>query len=197
MDFRTGQQEGTTFVYVKPFSATRALVEYTLFTARLLRSEEYEVGLKDYISRIIGTTDYTIAEVENGIIPMTNHRFPAVDGRVVNIGTAGGQTKGSSGYTFQYIQKHSARLVNSLIKKGNPFVARPAGPSRFRFYDSVLLQVLKSGSVPGDKVFTDLFQKNKPQRVLRFLDNETSLGDELRIISSLPTWPFLRAALKQ
>ena len=32
MDFRTDQQHGTTFIYVKPFSATKALVEYTLFT---------------------------------------------------------------------------------------------------------------------------------------------------------------------
>jgi len=29
------------------------------------------------------------------------------------------------------------------------------------------------------------------------LDNETSLNDELKIISSLPTWPFLKAAFKQ
>ena len=197
MDFRTSQQEGTTFVYVKPFSATRALVEYTLFTEKLLTKEAYETGLKDYIGRVMGISEYTVVEEENGIIPMTNYRFPAVEGRIVHIGTAGGQTKASSGYTFQYIQKHSARLVKSLIQKGNPFVSRPGGPARFRFYDSVLLHVLKNGMVPGDKVFTDLFQKNKPQRVLRFLDNETSLGDELGVISSLPTWPFLRAALRQ
>ncbi|HRG94308.1 MAG TPA: lycopene cyclase family protein, partial [Chitinophagaceae bacterium] len=138
-----------------------------------------------------------ITEIENGIIPMTNYRFPAVDGRIIFLGTAGGQTKASSGYTFQFIQKHSARLVNSLIKKGNPFVSRPGGPARYRFYDSVLLHVLKNGLVPGDKVFTDLFKKNKPQRVLRFLDNESSLGDELKIVSSLPTWPFLKAAIRQ
>ncbi len=197
MDFRTGQEAGTTFVYVKPFSANRALVEYTLFTEQLLASDAYDEGLKNYIRQFIGTEDYTITEVENGIIPMTNYRFPSVDGRIIFLGTAGGQTKASSGYTFQFIQKHAARLVQSLIKKGNPFVSRPGGPVRFRFYDSVLLHVLKNGLVPGDKVFTDLFKKNKPQRVLRFLDNESSLGDELKIISSLPTWPFLKAAIRQ
>ena len=197
MDFRTGQEAGTTFVYVKPFSATRALVEYTLFTAQLLESNAYDEGLKNYIRQHIGTTEYVITEIENGIIPMTNYRFPAVDRRIIFLGTAGGQTKASSGYTFQFIQKHSARLVNSLIKKGNPFVSRPGGPARYRFYDSVLLHVLKNGLVPGDKVFTDLFKKNKPQRVLRFLDNESSLGDELKIVSSLPTWPFLKAAIRQ
>ncbi len=197
MDFRTGQEAGTTFVYVKPFSATRALVEYTLFTEQLLESAAYDEGLKNYIRQHLGTNEYAITEIENGIIPMTNYRFPAVDGRIIFLGTAGGQTKASSGYTFQYIQKHSARLVNSLIKKGNPFVSRPGGPARYRFYDSVLLHVLKNGLVPGDKVFTDLFKKNKPQWVLRFLDNESSLGDELKIISSLPSWPFLKAAFRQ
>ena len=197
MDFRTGQEAGTTFVYVKPFSETRALVEYTLFTEQLLESSAYDQGLKSYIREQIGTASYTITEVENGIIPMTNYHFPSVDGRIIFLGTAGGQTKASSGYTFQFIQKHAARLVNSLARKGNPFVSHPGGPARFRFYDSVLLYVLKNGLVPGDKVFTDLFKKNKPQRVLRFLDNETSLGDELKIVSSLPTWPFLKAAMRQ
>ena len=42
----------------------------------------------------------------------------------------------------------------------------------------------------GKGIFTDLFKKNKPQQVLRFLDNESSIKDELKIISSLPTCPF-------
>ena len=197
MDFRVDQKRGTTFVYVKPFSATRALVEYTLFTRELLATAEYEEGLRKYISNFLSNTAYTIIEEENGIIPMTNHAFHAVSGRIINIGTAGGQTKGSSGYTFRFIQKHSARLVESLVKKGNPFIPRLDGAGRYRFYDSTLLYILHHNKVPGDKIFTLLFKKNKPQRVLRFLDNESSLGDELKIISSLPTWPFLKSAIKQ
>lgn len=197
MDFRTGQEHGTCFAYVKPFSPTKALIEYTLFTENLLQPQEYVEGLRKYISQFIGISSYSVIEEENGIIPMTNHRFPAVDGRIINIGTAGGQTKASSGYTFKFIQKHAAKLVESLVKKGNPFIARPGGPGRFRFYDSTLLHILKHNTLPGDKIFTQLFKKNKPQQVLRFLDNESSLGDELKIISSLPTWPFLKAALKQ
>ena len=197
MDFRTGQQHGTTFVYVKPFSATKALVEYTLFTEKLLEPSQYDIGLKDFIQRFLKIELYKITEEEVGIIPMTNYKFPAVDGRIVNIGTAGGQTKASSGYTFRFIQKHSARIVDNLVKRGNPFIALPGGPRRFKFYDSTLLHILKHNKLPGDKIFTRLFKKNKPQQVLRFLDNESSLSDELKIISSLPTLPFLKAALKQ
>ncbi len=197
MDFRVSQQHGTTFVYVMPFSATKALVEYTLFSEELLEPAQYDDGLSNYINEFLQTGDYTVCDEEFGVIPMTNHKFDAVDGRIVNIGTAGGQTKASSGYTFRFIQKHSARIVDSLIKKNNPFIAMPGGAGRFRFYDSTLLYILKHHKLPGDEVFTRLFKKNKPQPVLRFLDNESSLGDELKIISSLPTLPFLKAAWKQ
>jgi lycopene beta-cyclase len=114
---------------------------------------------------------------------------------MVHIGTAGGQTKASSGYTFQFIQKQSAAITDQLIKTGKPFTR--AVPKRFHFYDSVLLNILYHKNEMGKPVFTDLFRKNKPQQVLRFLDNESSLGDELKIISSLPTLPFLRAAMQQ
>jgi lycopene beta-cyclase len=197
MDFRTNQKHGTAFVYVKPFSETKALVEYTLFTEKLLEPLQYEEGLKGYITNCLKVEKYNIFEEENGIIPMTNYKFPAVDGRIINIGTAGGQTKASSGYTFRFIQKHSARIVENLVKRGNPFIPLPGGPRRFKFYDSTLLYVLKHNKVSGDKIFTSLFKKNKPRQVLRFLDNESSLGEELKIISSLPTMPFLKAALKQ
>jgi lycopene beta-cyclase len=73
----------------------------------------------------------------------------------------------------------------------------PKTAKRFRFYDNTLLHILYYEKLPGHEIFTQLFQKNKPQEVLRFLDNESSLTDELKIISTLPTWPFLKAAIKQ
>ncbi len=197
MDFRVNQQHGTAFFYVKPFSERKAMVEYTLFTEKLLEPSQYEESLKDYVKKILKIDSYKITEEEFGIIPMTNHRFPVADGSIINIGTAGGQTKASSGYTFRFIQKHSARIVETLIKRKNPFVPLPGGSGKFRFYDSTLLHILKNNQLPGDKIFTQLFKKNKPQQVLRFLDNESSIADELKIFSTLPTWSFLKAALKQ
>jgi lycopene beta-cyclase len=197
MDFRVSQQHGTTFVYVMPFSETKALVEYTLFSELLLEQPQYEEALRNYITQFLGIDSYKIAEDEFGVIPMTNYKFPSVEGGIIYIGTAGGQTKASSGYTFNFIQKHSARIVENLIKRGNPFMPLPGGPRRFKFYDSTLLRILKHRQLAGGKIFTRLFKKNKPQQVLRFLDNETSLSQELKIISSLPTWPFLKAAMKQ
>lgn len=195
MDFRVHQHHGTTFAYVLPFSSTKALVEYTLFTKNLLASQQYDEELKNYIRTFLRIDEYKVREEEFGVIPMTNEKF-SFAGNGWQIGTAGGQTKGSSGYTFQFIQKQSEQIAAYLVNRKN-LNNLPATSKRFRFYDNTLLHILYHNKLPGDKIFTKLFKKNKPRQVLRFLDNESSLKEELKIISSLPTWPFLKAALKQ
>lgn len=196
MDFRTDQQHGATFFYLLPFSGTEALVEYTLFSPHLLPEEAYDHALERYIKEKLRIESYHILEKEFGIIPMTNYPFPSTTNNIIHIGTAGGQTKGSSGYTFRFIQKHSAAIVQSLCQHGHPFAVEKAS-QRFRFYDTVLLEVLKSKRMEGAAVFTHLFKKNKPRQVLKFLDNETSLAEEVGLISTLPVLPFTRAAIKQ
>ncbi|QEC41020.1 lycopene cyclase family protein [Pseudobacter ginsenosidimutans] len=195
MDFRVSQEHGTAFVYVMPLSQRRALVEYTLFTTELLTAEQYETALKQYLQANIKST-YTVLNKEEGKIPMTNYRWPESKGRLINIGTAGGQTKPSSGYTFQFIQQQADLLCHQLAKDQQP---RPKSyqHTRFHFYDAVLLEVLAKQYSPGEIIFTRLFSKNKLSSVLQFLGNQSTLSDELRIISVLPKWTFLKAALNQ
>jgi lycopene beta-cyclase len=195
MDFRIDQQSGTAFCYVLPLSSTKALIEYTLFSPQLLPEEKYNIGLKFYIGDVLKLQSYKIVDEEFGMIPMTNFKFSTRQNNIVNIGTAGGQTKASSGYTFNFIQKHSHNLVQKIIETGEPLIAATA--SRYSFYDSVLLNILFNSSLPGRSIFTDLFKKNEAIKVLKFLDNETSFAEELKIISTLPTWPFTKAAIKQ
>lgn len=196
MDFRTSQEKAATFFYVLPFSTTEALVEYTLFSDKLLEPQVYDTALQQYIATQLGITDYQILETEYGVIPMTNYKFPNRQDNIIYIGTAGGQTKASSGYTFQFIQKRSRALVESLIQNGHPFKAA-SDSRRFHFYDSVLLHILHKRKLPGADIFTDLFKKNKACNVFAFLDNESTFADELKIISTLPTLPFTKAAFQQ
>lgn len=195
MDFRTDQRHGATFFYVLPFSPTQALVEYTLFSKKVLPDDVYEKALEHYLAQTLGINKFEVREREFGVIPMSNYTFPAKQNNIIHMGTAGGQTKASSGYTFRYIQKQSNEIVQNLLRHGTPF-SKPHA-ARFHFYDSVLLHILQHNTLPGAKIFTDLFKNNPPQRVLKFLDNETTLPEELRLISTLPTWPFLKAAIKQ
>ena len=57
MDFRVAQDHGTTFVYVMPFSANKALVEFTLFSPSLLEQDAYDEGLRDYVKDYLNITD--------------------------------------------------------------------------------------------------------------------------------------------
>ncbi|MDB5247341.1 MAG: lycopene cyclase [Segetibacter sp.] len=197
MDFRVSQQHGTTFMYVLPVANNRALVEYTLFTKEVLAESEYITALKKYISSYLNIQDYSIVEEEFGVIPMTNVKFVKQLGRVINIGTAGGQTKGSSGYTFQFIQKHTEKLVASLLKHGTIEDEESFMGKRFKFYDTTLLNILSNNTMAGDKIFADMFQKNPTERVLRFLDNESTLEDEINLMGTLPKGVFMKAALQE
>ena len=194
MDFRVDQGHGTTFAYVLPLTTRKALVEYTLFTDRLLTTEQYDQGLDEYMDRFLKIGSHKVIEEEFGVIPMTGQSFPFYRNGMYQIGTAGGQTKASSGYTFQFIQKRSDLIAQALLS-GKSLQDLPADAARFMFYDRVLLDVLAKGYWPGDRVFSRLFARNPVQRVFAFLDNESALGEELKLIASLPTLPFMRAAM--
>lgn len=197
MDFRVSQSNGTTFVYVLPLSATKALVEYTLFSDKVLHPDEYNLGLASYLQDWLQLKDYHVTEEEFGVIPMTDAVFPWYEKGMFHIGTAGGQTKASSGYTFQFIQKQSASIVQHLQHNTlHPSVQPGKALKKFNFYDSVLLRVLANNYMPGHQVFASMFKNNRPQDIFSFLDNATSFKQDLRIIRSFPTLPFLKAAVR-
>ena len=115
MDFRGEQQHEARFMYVLPFTARKALVEYTLFSATPLPKAEYEAAIREYLTAL-GVSDYRITAEEVGAIPMTDHPLPARNGaHIINLGTRGGRAKPSTGYAFKRIQQHSARLRIACI----------------------------------------------------------------------------------
>jgi len=197
MDFRIIDKPSNTFVYVLPVSNSKALIEYTVFSPALLDKAEYETGLKQYIQQYLKLSVYNIIEEEFGVIPMSTYTFSKGEGRVVNIGTAGGQTKSSSGYTFTFIQKQVAAIVQSLMQAQTPHVNEKLFDKRFRLYDDTLLNILYNHKSYASVIFTDLFKKNKPQQVLKFLDNETMLIEELRIMNTVPKNIFIPAAMRR
>lgn len=197
MDFRVSQDKGTTFVYVLPTSTTEALIEYTLFTEHLLDQGEYDKALKQYIAEYLHINEYKIEHEEYGIIPMTNTKFKSNEGRIIYIGIAGGQAKASSGYTFKFIQKRTASIVEALrLNKPIPN-NKSFNNAKGLLYDSVLLHVLHSKKLGGDEIFAAIFKNNKAVDVLQFLDNESSLLTDLKIMHSVPTTVFLPAALRE
>ncbi len=197
MDFRVSQQYGTSFVYVMPLTARKALVEYTLFTGEILEQQQYDTALEHYLQQFIGIDAYRVSETEFGVIPMTSAAMPAVQDGVYLIGTAGGQTKASTGYTFQFIQKQAASITANLASGKSPFAGRSLAAGRFRIYDNTLLRILAHKKIPGDEIFARLFEKNRASAIFRFLDNETSFTAELKIMTTVPQWAFIKAAVAE
>jgi lycopene beta-cyclase len=195
MDFGVSQENGTTFAYILPFTASKALIEFTLFSPSLLKQEEYDEALRHYISFRLGIKSYTITETEFGVIPMTNQPFKFYDKGFYNIGTAGGNTKPSTGYTFHFIQVQSERILNDLLNTGKPSHYKKS--KKFGFYDSTFLNVLASGKLPGKIVFTKLFEKNKASDIFKFLNNDTTLLEDISILRSLPPKEFLKAGIQE
>ena len=192
-DFRTPQHAQMRFIYILPFSPTRALVEYTLFSAELLEREEYTRAIEAYLRDVYGLTDYRVVERENGVIPMTDEPAPRVEGaRTLAVGTRGGRVKASTGYAFRRTQLDTAAIVESLVQHGHPFDL-PEAPGRFRALDTMLLQVMYRRGELSEKVFTYLFRRNPLSRMLRFLDEEVSVPEMLAVMATVPLGPFLRA----
>ncbi|NJL12229.1 MAG: lycopene cyclase [Microscillaceae bacterium] len=196
MDFRIEQEGQTRFMYLLPTSAYQSLVEFTVFSPDFLPVQEYEAQLRQYFLQYLGlqANEYQILEEEFGVIPMADAPLKARGGKhVVHIGTRGGQTKASTGYTFVNIQKQSEKIVAALLQKGVPF-PHPA-PSRFRLYDRMLLNVLQKQRYPARDIFARMFARHPIARVLRFLDGESRFDEEIKIMAKMPSLPFLRAGL--
>jgi len=195
MDFRVTQQQGACFFYVLPFTATQALVECTFFSGSTFPESVYTDLLIRYIRDTLKINDYVIMERELGVIPMTTAPLPQQEYFIRNIGAAAGLTKPSTGYTFQFIQDDSARIVSSLVHH----LAPPAISSsrRFRLYDRILLNVLITQKLTGYDVFSSLFSNATAPDILAFLDNSSNLRQDYKIIRTLPKIPFIRAAANE
>ncbi|VXB77686.1 Lycopene cyclase [Flavobacterium sp. 9AF] len=198
MDFSVKQNNNTRFMYLLPFSKNEALLEYTLFSKKLLKKEEYEQEIKNYIQKI-GITAYEILEKEQGNIPMTSFPFWEQNtNSIVHIGSAGGWTKASTGYTFKKAYKKAKNLVQLLQKKDIDFSNQKGlVKDKFWYYDLLFIDVLYQNNEMGAQLFSDLFQSGNPKLIFKFLDEETTFFEDLQVIWNCPKTPFLKALLSR
>ncbi len=195
MDFSVPQKGNTRFMYVLPMDKQTALFEYTLFSKDLLEVSEYEDAIKYYLKEN-GINDYKIIETEKGSIPMTSYDFTELNtSNIFNIGTAGGWTKASTGYTFRSTTKKTKDIVK-LLKSGKD-ISKYKSKSKFWFYDLLFLDVLANHNESGSTLFSSLFKKTNVKTIFRFLDEESNLWEDFKIITSVPSKNFISALFKR
>ena len=195
MDYRVQWKTDTSFAYVLPFSPTFALVEFTLFNEALIQDADYEEKLKAYISSYLKISNYTIKEVEKGSIPMSDYPFYSHHSdTITKIGTAGGWVRPSSGYSFKNAERYAQKIVENIKKGRAPH--KKIARSRFRLYDAIFLRVLKERNDLGSEIFQTLYTKHQAKTLFRFLDEESTVPEDIKIMFSLNKPIFQRALLK-
>ncbi|MDG1037872.1 MAG: lycopene cyclase family protein [Polaribacter sp.] len=192
MDFTVDQKDNTRFMYILPYAKNEALFEYTLFSEHLLPYNDYKVEIEKYLSKR-NITDYEIVEKEQGSIPMTCYKFWNHNTEnIINMGTAGGWSKASTGFTFKNTNRKTIKLIDYL-KKNKP-LPKFHKINKFWFYDLILLDILFKKNHIGAFIFGKMFQTTTPKQILKFLDEDTSLLEDFRIQLKLPIINFIKAA---
>lgn len=192
MDFRLKWKDSTSFTYILPYSANKALVEFTLFTEQLIPEEDYDNLLKDYIDKIIGIKNYVVSHVEQGVIPMSDYPFHAKNSKLITkIGTAGSWVKPSTGYSFKNAERNSQKIISNIKSGSIPSEGIPA--KKGRLYDSLFLEVLKEKNELGEELFTTMFTQNSPKLIFKFLDEQTTVPEDIQVMTSFNAIPFIKA----
>lgn len=195
MDYRMKDGNQTTFTYVLPFSKTKALVEFTYFTANIVTQDTYNNFITQYITENLKIKDYTIIETEAGNIPMTNFPFENYSTKnITKIGTAGGWVKGSTGYSFKNTEKKVSKIIENLKLNKQP--SKNLFKAKYKFYDKIFLKVLLDENEKGEWIFEQFYTKNSVETMFKFLDEESTFKEELQIMSSLFSKAFIKAFFK-
>ena len=193
MDFNCEQRNDVHFFYTLPFTQKKALIETTWLSNLEDNSlTDYDDQIENYIKLNLGIKKYKINYKEEGAIPLF---YPSYikENKKINIGSAGGMTRLSTGYTFLNIQEHSKYICKNLenIEKAKVYTIK----KKYEFLDSVFLKVLKKYPKKMPNIFFNMFIGSS-NTVIKFLSNKSNVFEDFLIISKMPKWIFIKALFK-
>ena len=190
MDFDCEQRESVHFFYTLPYEKNRALVETTWLSKMNDNSQkDYENQINNYIKNNLKIKNYEITYKEEGAIPLF-YPLNENEKNKINIGTAGGMTRLSTGYTFLNIQEHSKYIrenIDNILNAKKFEIDR-----KYQFLDEIFLRVLEKNPEKMSDVFFRMF-KTSPKTVIKFLSNKSNFLEDLSIIFKMPKLIFIRA----
>jgi lycopene beta-cyclase len=197
MDFNVEQAGNTQFVYTLPRSSKTALVELTRFGEICIEENESNDLLNGYLLRK-GINNYEINHREQGRIPMSTLQIysDSVSSGHIYLGGAAGRIKPSTGYAFKSMA-FDARIIAENVENNYDLNDRREPlerKGRFAFYDRLLLKIIEKYPEQGKHIFVSLFAKVDPNRVLKFLEEKTTVKEDMRVLGSLPKMPFIKEA---
>ena len=189
MDFACDQRNRVHFFYTLPFTKKNALIETTWISELTNKSlNDYEEQIDNYLSNHLNLRQCKINFKEKGAIPLFRQKNIKKK-NVIQIGSAGGMTRLSTGYTFLNIQEQSKYIRENIenIKRAKLFEIN----KKYDFLDKIFLKVLKNNSTEMGNVFYKMFESS-PSSVINFLSNKSNLYEDISIISKMPKWMFIK-----
>jgi len=178
MDFDCDQRESVHFFYTLPYSKNKALVETTWLSKMNDASQkDYDKQLKNYIENHLNLKNYKITYKEEGAIPLFYSVYEEAKNKI-DIGTAGGMTRLSTGYTFLNIQEHSKYIREHIedIPKAKKFEIS----KKYQFLDEIFLRVLKENPEMMPSIFFKMF-KSSSKTVIKFLSNKSNFLEDYQL----------------
>ena len=189
MDFDCDQKNSVHFFYTLPYSENKALVETTWLSNMMDDTEKnYDDQLKNYIKNQLKIKNYKILYEEQGKIPLF-HTSSIIKKNEISIGTAGGMTRLSTGYTFLNIQDHSRYICKNFgnIDKIKKFKIK----KKYKYLDKIFLKVLSKYPERMPEIFYNMFTANN-EKVIKFLSNKSNIVDDINIILKMPKAIFIK-----
>ena len=189
MDFACDQRNNVHFFYTLPFAKNKALVE-TTWISQIDNDnlKDYDQQIDDYLSNHLNIRNCKINYKEVGAIPLFRQKNIKKLNEI-NIGSLGGMTRLSTGYTFLNIQEQSKYIRENIENINNIKLFQIS--KKYDFLDKIFLRVLKKNSSQMGDIFYKMFNSS-PSTVINFLSNKSSLFEDLEIISKMPKWMFIR-----
>jgi lycopene beta-cyclase len=193
MDFDCEQRDNVHFFYTLPYSKNMALIETTwLSKVNDKLEKDYDYQIKDYIENHLNLKNYEVTYKEQGAIPLF---YPLNNNgkNKINIGTAGGMTRLSTGYTFLNIQEHSKYIRENIENISNTKIFKIG--KKYQFLDKIFLRVLQKHPEKMPNIFFKMFNGSS-KTVIKFLSNKSNFLEDLSIILKMPKLTFIKALFK-
>ena len=185
--------------FALPFKHNTVLVKYVHYSGEVMKKKVYRRKIRKHLKAKFGLkrSDYEVVRREKGKIFTSDYEFsPMLDTNIFNIGRAGGLTKACFRDSFLRVHRYTKQLAASLVDDGAPDISSPFKP-RFQFYDRLLTQIMAQSPENYNLMFYHLFKNNKIDQLFEFLNEESTLGTELKILKSLPNNMLFRALSKK
>ena len=192
MDFDCDQRNSVHFFYTLPFTKKKAMIETTWLSKEDMSLKDYETQVKNYIN-YLGIKDYKINFKEEGAIPLF-YPINAKETNKINIGTAGGMTRLSTGYTFLNIQEHSKYIRMNIENIGK--IKRYEVAKKYQFLDKIFLKVLENNPEKMPSIFFNMFSTSS-STAIKFLSNKSNIVEDISVILKMPKFTFITALFKR